>query len=131
MSDESKLAKGMLIGFLSGAVVGGVLALLYAPKSGKELRTDLRRKTEEITEDVEEYLRDAQSKAKELINEGKERSSQLISDAKVKAEDLLHNAEQIMTDAKKKMGDEGSKLKTAVKAGIDAYREERGATGNS
>jgi gas vesicle protein len=131
MSDENRLAKGMLIGFLSGAVVGGIVALLYAPKTGKELRTDLRRKTAEISEDVDEYLRDAQVKAKELINEGKDRSSQLISEAKTKAEGLLHNAEQILTDAKKKVGDETTKLKTAVKAGVDAYREERGAAGNS
>ena len=124
---EEKMAKGLIIGFLSGAVVGGVIALLYAPKSGKELRNDLKIKGEEIAENVEEYLKDAQVKAKALINEGKEKSAHLISEAKVKAEGLLQDAEQIMSDAKKKVGDEGTKLKTAVKAGIDAYKEERGA----
>ncbi|MBI5647898.1 MAG: YtxH domain-containing protein [Ignavibacteriae bacterium] len=130
MSDE-RMAKGLIIGFLSGAVVGGVIALLYAPKSGKELRQDLKRKGEEIAEDVEEYLKDAQAKAKHLINEGKEKSAHLITEAREKAEGLLKDAEQIMSDAKKKVADEGSRLKTAVKAGIDTYKDERGAGAES
>ena len=126
MSDE-RTAKGLIIGFLSGAIVGGVIALLYAPKSGKELRQDLKRKGEEIAEDVDEYLKDAQVKAKHLINEGKEKSTHLISEAKVKAETLLKDAEQIMSEAKKKVADESTRLKTAVKAGVDAYKDERSA----
>ena len=125
MSDE-RMAKGLMIGFLSGAVVGGIIALLYAPKSGKELRLDLRKKGEDIAEDVEEYLKDAQTKAKVLINDGKEKSATLITEAKQKAEGLLRDAETILTDAKKKAGDESAKLKNAFKAGVDAYKEERG-----
>lgn len=130
MSDD-RMAKGLMIGFLSGAVVGGVIALLYAPKSGKELRSDLKKKGEEIAEDVEEYLKDAQVKAKSLINEGKEKSAHLISDARQKAESLLHDAENILSDAKKKAGDESAKLKSAVKAGLDAYKEERNTPSES
>ena len=125
MSEENRMAKGLLIGFLSGAVVGGIVALLYAPKSGKELRSDLRKRSEAIVEDVEEYLKDAQIKAKQLINEGKERSSVLIHDAKNKAEGLLLDAEEILSNAKQRMSDSGSRLKTAFKAGMDAYKEER------
>ncbi len=123
---EDRMAKGLLVGFISGAVVGGVLALLYAPKSGKELRQDLKKKSEELADDVEVYLRDAQSKAKTLINEGKEKSAHLISDAKVKAEGLLKEAEQVLADAKHKVAEESGRLKTAVKAGVDAFKEERG-----
>lgn len=70
MSDNT--TRNLLIGFLSGAVVGGVIALLYAPKPGKELRSDLKRKGGELAEDIEEYLQEAQDKARTLINEGKE-----------------------------------------------------------
>jgi gas vesicle protein len=127
MSQNSRIAKGLLIGFFSGAVVGGVIALLYAPKSGKELRSDLKKKSEEIAVDVETYLRDAQIKAKQLINEGKDKSAQLITDAKTRAESLLQDAESILTDAKRRMADEGGRVKHAVKAGVDAYRDERAA----
>ncbi|MDH7514874.1 MAG: YtxH domain-containing protein [Bacteroidota bacterium] len=125
---EDRLAKGLLIGFFSGAIVGGVLALLYAPKSGKELRQDLKKKSEEITQDVEEYIKEAQTKARTLINEGKEKSAALISDAKEKAEHLLRDAEQVLTEAKKRVVEESSRLKSSMKAGIDAFKEERGKT---
>jgi gas vesicle protein len=38
------------LGVLAGAVAGGVVALLYAPKSGRELREDIRGKTGEVLE---------------------------------------------------------------------------------
>lgn len=124
MSND-KLAKGLLVGFLSGAVAGGILALLYAPKPGKELREDLRRKTGELATDVEGYLRDAQVKSKELINEGKQMSANLITEAKVKADGLLKDAEAMLANAKHRMADESARLRTAVRAGVDAYKDEQ------
>ena len=126
MSDNS--TRNMLVGFLSGAVVGGVIALLYAPKPGKELRGDIRRKGGELAEDIEGYLQEAQDKARTIINEGKEKSSALISDAKRKADTLLEDAEHILTDARARVSQEGGKIKSAVKAGVDAYKEERDKT---
>ena len=36
------MAKGLMMGFLAGGIVGAVVALLYAPKAGRELRNDIR-----------------------------------------------------------------------------------------
>jgi gas vesicle protein len=123
MSDNA--GRNLLLGFLSGAVVGGIVALLYAPKPGKELRGELIQKGGKVAEDLEVYLQDAQEKAKTIINEGKDKSSALITDAKKKADSLLQDAEQILSGAKQRVSDEGDKLKTAVKAGVDTYKEER------
>lgn len=123
MSDNA--SRNLLLGFLSGALVGGVVALLYAPKPGRELRGDLMKKGGELADDIEDYLQDAQEKARIIINEGKEKSSALITDAKRRADGLLKDAEHILSGAKQRMNDEGDRLKTAVKAGVDAYKEER------
>ncbi len=123
MSDNA--SRNLLLGFLSGALVGGVVALLYAPKTGKELRGDLAVKGGKVAEDVEGYLQDAQEKAKIIINEGKDKSAALISDAKKKADTLLQDAESILGGARQRVSDESDKLKTAVKAGVDAYKDER------
>ena len=58
MADENNdgMAKGLIIGFITGSVVGAVLALLYAPKSGKEMRRDIKDKTNELVDKGEEYL---------------------------------------------------------------------------
>ena len=126
MSDNSRVSTGLLIGFLAGGVVGATLGLLYAPKSGKELRSDIRQRSGELADDVDEYLKDAQAKAKQLINEGREKSNTMIRDAKKKAEDLLHDAETVLAGAKTRVAEESAKVKGAVRAGVDAYKSEPG-----
>lgn len=41
---EMRTTKTFALGALVGAVAGAAFALLYAPKSGRELRGDLRRR---------------------------------------------------------------------------------------
>jgi len=136
MSRDNGLGKGVLLGFLAGSAIGAIIALLYAPKSGKELRGDIKEKTDEFLDNSSEYLANAKVKASEIINEGKKRSERIISDAKVKVENLLQDAEKVLSEAKSKTGEyvasgkdniqkEGEKLKNAFKAGVDAYKNEQ------
>jgi gas vesicle protein len=128
MDQNNGVVKGLLIGFLAGSAVGAVLALLYAPKSGKELRADIRQKTDDILEDAEGYARAARIKAGQLVSEAKKRSDQLITDAQKKANTLMEDADKLLTGARQKAGgivEEGAKVTGAVKAGIDAFNKER------
>jgi gas vesicle protein len=84
---------GFTRGLLIGALVGAGVALLYAPKSGKELRAGLRNKRQGLAEEAHEFVEAAKSKASEKASS---------------------------------VAEEGSRLKGAVKAGADAYKEERG-----
>jgi len=43
--DNSGMLKGLIIGVLAGGAVGALVALLYAPKSGRELRADIKEKS--------------------------------------------------------------------------------------
>ena len=45
---------GLSIGILSGAVIGAAIALLFAPKSGKETRKLIKDKTIEVVDKVKE-----------------------------------------------------------------------------
>jgi gas vesicle protein len=134
MSQENGYVKGLFIGLLTGGAIGAIVALLYAPKSGKELRNDIKNKTDECFDETEKFIADAKVKAKDMMNEGKIRAEQMIANAKSKSEELLKNAERIFAEAKSKTGsilsngkeiidDESSKLKTAFKAGVNAYNE--------
>lgn len=136
MEDESKMAKGLLLGFLTGGVVGAAVALLYAPKSGRELRADIRHKTDEFIDDTSEYMQIAREKAETLINEGRRKSELLIQDAKKKASSLIDDANTLLgeardkashkyEDAKGKISHESDRLKDAFKAGVDAYKDEK------
>ncbi|MFH0841532.1 MAG: YtxH domain-containing protein [Bacteroidota bacterium] len=53
-------------GLLTGAVIGGVVALLFAPKSGKETREDIKRKLEEYGKQVENIKAKASQKSKQV-----------------------------------------------------------------
>jgi gas vesicle protein len=134
MSQDNHYVKGLFVGLLTGGAIGAIIALLYAPKSGKELRKDIKNKTDEYYDETEKFIAEAKEKAKDLMNEGKKKSEQLISNAKTKSEELLKNAERIFTEAKSKTGNivstgkevvdsETNKLKTAFKAGVNAYKE--------
>jgi gas vesicle protein len=128
MAQENGMMKGLVIGFFAGGVIGAAIALLYAPKSGRELRADIREKTDDMIEGAEEYLHAAREKAGEIVTEAKKRSDHLITEAKKRADTLLADAEKVITDAKQKTGaivEEGARLKDAVKAGMDTFKEER------
>ncbi len=48
-----KPVNSFITGLLAGAVIGGVIALLYAPKSGKETREQLKQKLEDLQKEIE------------------------------------------------------------------------------
>jgi len=134
MSSDNNSGNGFLIGLIAGSALGAIVGLLYAPKSGKELRDDIRAKSNEYLDDADQYIQDAKVKAKDLINEGKKKSEELIVDAKSKSEELLKEAQKIFDEAKSKtsktvsekkesLETEGTRLKSAVKAGVEAYKE--------
>jgi gas vesicle protein len=126
MSRENNgLAKGLFIGFLVGGIAGAVTALLYAPKSGKELRGDIKRKTDELKDGVSEYLHATGTRTTEMINRGKHRSEEMVASAREKAEHIMDDAEKVLTDIRSRASAEQGKVKSAVRAGIDAYKAEK------
>ncbi len=62
----------ILISFLAGAALGSGLALLFAPKSGREMREQIKDLTDDAVGKIKEYARDAQDKIKSTYEEGKE-----------------------------------------------------------
>jgi gas vesicle protein len=72
-NDENGLNAGTVaLAFLGGAAVGAGLALLYAPKTGKELRTNIKGLTEDAIDKIKVYANEAQDKIKTTIEDGKE-----------------------------------------------------------
>ena len=134
MASENNSGSSLLLGFLAGGAIGAIVALLYAPKTGRELRNDIKSKTDEYLDEADKYINEARDRAKVLINDGKKKSEKIISDAKEKSEAILKDAERIFNDAKSKasgnleeskstLEKETNNLKNAFKAGVDAYKE--------
>jgi gas vesicle protein len=59
MSCNNDNAAAAIIAFVSGAVIGGVAALLLTPKPGNEVREKLCGLTDSAAEKVKRYAREA------------------------------------------------------------------------
>ena len=62
---------GFGIGFLVGAVIGGTLALLYAPRSGSETRQIIRERAEDVKERAQDIIEKAREKTGEVVERAK------------------------------------------------------------
>lgn len=72
MSDEKCQGANVLVALLVGAAVGGGIALLTAPRSGRETREKLRGLAGETRERIRKIAEDAEERIAEVLNEGKE-----------------------------------------------------------
>jgi len=72
-NDEHGTSAGtVFLSFLAGAAVGAGLALLYAPKTGKELREKIGELTDDAVGKIKTYASEAQEKIKSTIEDSKE-----------------------------------------------------------
>lgn len=103
---------------LIGGGIGAVIALLFAPKSGVELR-----------EDIADVTRKGLEKSKEAAAQIQERAGEYYEVSRERATDFIHTAQE-------KAGEFGDKAKAAaartanpftaaVEAGKDAYVAEK------
>lgn len=71
MNKENKESRSIvfILGAIFGALASAILALLFAPKSGEELRKDIKEGTAESLEKSDEYLERARTKGTEVIHE--------------------------------------------------------------
>lgn len=62
-----------LKGLFVGGIIGAVLGILYAPKSGKETREDISKSAEELCYKSKEQYERAIQKIEKLVDEGKDK----------------------------------------------------------
>lgn len=62
----------IVISFLAGAAIGSGLALLFAPKTGREMREQIKDLTDDAVDRIREYANDAQDKILNTYETGKE-----------------------------------------------------------
>lgn len=82
-------------GFVVGGLIGAAFAILYAPKSGKETREGIRHSAEELLEKAKEQYEETSREIEELVGREKE-----------------------LYAGKKE------KLKKALAAGVETYKQE-------
>ncbi|MFQ5628424.1 MAG: YtxH domain-containing protein [bacterium] len=141
---------GFLKGFLFGGAIGAIIALLYAPRSGKETREELKRRSQEFLDDADTHFGNVREQAEHIIENAKKEAEKLrdeaerkIMEAKLKAqelvdtgkstityitEDTVGKAHELADKGKGKIKKSTDRVKKAVSEGVKAYKEEVGET---
>ncbi|MBV8478567.1 MAG: YtxH domain-containing protein [Acidobacteria bacterium] len=82
-SDKSTAGTAITFLFI-GLGAGALIALLFAPKAGEQLRRDLRRGYEDARDAVETFAEEARDRVEEVIEKG----ADWVESAREKAEPL-------------------------------------------
>ena len=84
--------------FLSGAALGAILGILYAPDKGTNTREKLSFKLDKYKGMLEQFLNDlVEGKETPLTSEAKSQGAKVVSEAKNKAERLLEDVDDLLT----------------------------------
>jgi gas vesicle protein len=104
MSEErGSGAAGVVLSFMVGALTGAALAILFAPRSGRETRELLSEK----------------------LREGAERGRELKERVVARSRDLVDDAGEFVERQRETLKDSRERLAAAIEAGREAYRSEK------
>ena len=106
---------------LIGGGIGAVIALLFAPKSGVELRGDIADATRKGIEKGKETASQLQERAGEYYEVGRERANEYIHTAQEKAGEFAEKARTAAATT-------ANPFTAAVEAGKEAYIAEKRKT---
>jgi gas vesicle protein len=101
--DRDSGASSVILAFLLGGLTGAAIALLYAPRSGKETRDLLG----------------------ERVRETAERGRELKEQAIGRGRAMIDDAQQYVERQKQELESRKERFQAAVEAGKQAYRDEK------
>ncbi len=115
---EETSASTKLTYLLVGGGIGAILALLFAPKSGEELREDIADATRKGIEKSKVAATQIQEKAGEYYEVSKEKAGELYQTAAEKAGEFSEKAKSVAAST-------ANPFSAAIDAGKDAYTAEK------
>ncbi|MGE0770677.1 MAG: YtxH domain-containing protein [Cyclobacteriaceae bacterium] len=100
-----KKSSGTLMAFLSGAALGAIIGILYAPDKGSNTREKLSFQLDKYKKLLEDFLDDlVTGKETPLTSEAKSQGNKIVSEAKNKAERLLEDVDDLLTQIRGSQG---------------------------
>lgn len=100
--DKNTNTGSFFMGVLIGGAVGAVVALLLAPKSGKELRRDIAETGEDLLDKASTMIGKQEEQVNDTVNEGRIRAQRIVTSARQQAESILSNAESVLNEARQR-----------------------------
>jgi gas vesicle protein len=117
-NDSTSSAVDRLTYLLIGAGIGATVALLFAPKSGRELRGDIADASRKGIDYTSEQARRLGEKATDTYGQVAQKAQDVYGQTAQKAQELIEAGKETVA-AKREQ------LQAAIDAGKDAYAEEK------
>jgi gas vesicle protein len=73
-----------LAGLIAGGILGGLAGIVLAPKSGKKLRKELKKKADVLINETSRIIEYAGDTASKIISDAKKKAEELIEEGKDK-----------------------------------------------
>ncbi|KAF0250389.1 MAG: hypothetical protein FD167_210 [bacterium] len=116
MSDNDTSSK--LSYFLVGAGVGAIVALLFAPKAGKELREDISGATKRSIDYANDRAKAVSHKASNVYSTSREKANELYGLSREKTSHIVEAGRSVISDQKHRVA-------AAIEAGKRAYQDKK------
>jgi gas vesicle protein len=121
MGNDSDNISTRLTYLLIGGGIGAILALLFAPKSGQELRGDIAEATRKGIDKSRETAQELGQRAGEYYETTRDRAGELYATAAGKVGEVAQTAREAATR-------QTNTVAAAIDAGKKAYQEEKRKT---
>lgn len=115
---------GFFVNFLTGTIVGGIAGFLFAPKTGQQLREDLK-------EDLDLYIKKVKDTGNKIVEDAQNTANQMVE----RASHLIALLDKYVGDDFKnsidKIEKEISSVKAAINTAVNTYKNNSNKTENS
>ena len=92
MSDEHRGEGKFLFGFFIGGLIGALVIFFLGTKEGQKTGNLLKRKGEDVLDDVQEKIEELEQRGKELVKQGEAIKEQVLENLEEKKEAVTETA---------------------------------------
>jgi gas vesicle protein len=114
----------LLKGLFVGGLIGIALGLLFAPRSGKETRDDIKQKANDLFVKARDEYEKVVEKSKLACEKSVQQLKDMNLSAKEKAMEMENKVGELANQGIEAIQSNKNRFKKAIDAGLEAYREE-------
>src|SRR5699024_2244697 len=113
-------AEGFILGAVVGAATASIASLLFAPKSGKDLRKDISEGTSKTLEQADDYLDAAKQKGSQMVEDVEKSASEYFNLVGNKTDDASSKTKKLF---KRKTDEVEDKVEETTDSLKDKYKD--------
>jgi len=120
---KAEQRKGIALGLTTGAILGGLAGIFFAPDKGENTRQKTREELLKAKEKVEEELRETKIRLEESLEQGKDKAAAFYAETKEVLEDKAQDIKDRLQKEKEEVVEQAEKKADEVSSRVDEAAE--------